>query len=173
MAFSADDIATLTEPEFFSRWETWCERYASWVIDRFDADARRHMAKALQSRCKTLADVTSPRGPGAFLYLDDEAVPYDEKAVAKFLRKGEPNGFERLRQIRELLERATDFSPEGLEGEVQKFCEHHTVGMGKIAQPLRVAVTGSSASPPLGDTLALLGRDKVLTRIDRCLAELP
>ena len=43
--------------------------------------------------------------------------------------------------------------------------------MGKIAQPLRVAVTGGAASPPLGDTLAILGRDAVLRRIDRCLSE--
>ena len=41
--------------------------------------------------------------------------------------------------------------------------------MGKVAQPLRVAVTGSSASPPLGDTLALIGKASALRRIDRCL----
>jgi glutamyl-tRNA synthetase len=42
--------------------------------------------------------------------------------------------------------------------------------MGKFAQPLRVAVTGSAASPPLGDALAILGRDAVAARIERCLA---
>jgi glutamyl-tRNA synthetase len=43
--------------------------------------------------------------------------------------------------------------------------------MGKVAQPLRVAVTGTAVSPGIGDTLALLGRARVLARIDRCLAE--
>jgi len=45
------------------------------------------------------------------------------------------------------------------------------VGLGKLAQPLRVAVTGRAASPPLGDTLAILGRESVLRRIERCLRE--
>jgi len=42
--------------------------------------------------------------------------------------------------------------------------------MGKVAQPLRVAVTGTTVSPAIGETLALLGRDKTLGRIRRCLA---
>ena len=45
--------------------------------------------------------------------------------------------------------------------------------MGKVAQPLRVALTGSAVSPPLGETLAVLGRESVLRRIDRCLAGVP
>ena len=41
--------------------------------------------------------------------------------------------------------------------------------MGKVAQPMRVAVTGGTVSPGLGETLALVGREGVLRRIDRCL----
>jgi glutamyl-tRNA synthetase len=41
--------------------------------------------------------------------------------------------------------------------------------MGAVAQPLRVALTGGTVSPPLGDTLAVLGKDAVLRRINRCL----
>jgi len=41
--------------------------------------------------------------------------------------------------------------------------------MGKVAQPLRVAVTGGTISPSIGETLLLLGRDRTLRRIDRCL----
>ena len=42
--------------------------------------------------------------------------------------------------------------------------------MGKLAQPLRVAVTGSTVSPGLGETLALLGRERTIARVERCLA---
>jgi len=42
--------------------------------------------------------------------------------------------------------------------------------MGKVAQPLRVAATGTTVSPGIGDTLELLGRDKTLARIERCLS---
>ena len=44
------------------------------------------------------------------------------------------------------------------------------LGMGKVAQPIRVAVTGKTISPPIYETLEILGRDKTLSRIDRCLA---
>ena len=44
------------------------------------------------------------------------------------------------------------------------------LGLGKVAQPVRVAVSGSTVSPPIFDTLAILGRDATLARIDRCLA---
>jgi glutamyl-tRNA synthetase len=42
--------------------------------------------------------------------------------------------------------------------------------LGKVAQPLRVAVSGGTVSPPIFDTLAILGRDSTLARIDRCIA---
>ncbi|MEL7239985.1 MAG: glutamate--tRNA ligase, partial [Planctomycetota bacterium] len=42
--------------------------------------------------------------------------------------------------------------------------------LGKLAQPIRVAITGSAVSPPLGVTLSALGRDRALLRIDRLLA---
>ena len=47
--------------------------------------------------------------------------------------------------------------------------EKLAVKMGAVAQPLRVAVTGSDASPGIGQTLALLGREKTLTRIQRAI----
>jgi len=42
--------------------------------------------------------------------------------------------------------------------------------MGKVAQPIRVAVSGSTVSPPIGETLAMLGKEKSLKRIRQCLA---
>ena len=44
------------------------------------------------------------------------------------------------------------------------------LGMGKVAQPLRVAVTGTTISPGIAETLEILGCDHTLARIDRCLA---
>jgi len=46
-------------------------------------------------------------------------------------------------------------------------------GLGKIAQPLRVAVTGTAVSPPIDATLALLGRERTLARLDAVLAKSP
>jgi glutamyl-tRNA synthetase len=52
---------------------------------------------------------------------------------------------------------------------VQAFAESRQLGLGKIAQPLRVALTGGTISPPIDATLALLGRERVLARVDAAL----
>jgi glutamyl-tRNA synthetase len=53
---------------------------------------------------------------------------------------------------------------------VKKYAEQKQLGLGKVAQPLRVAVTGTTISPPIFESLEMLGREHTLARIDRCLA---
>jgi glutamyl/glutaminyl-tRNA synthetase len=169
LAFNQDAIAALSEDDFFARWDEWCERYAPECRTRDEA-WRRRFAAMIRTRCRTLADATAPGGPGAFAWADDAAVAYDPAAVEQHLRKGEPNGFVRLRAAEPVLANLADFAPETIEAAVGALAAQLGVGMGKAAQPLRVAVTGRAASPPLGETLAILGRDAVLRRIARCLA---
>jgi glutamyl-tRNA synthetase len=52
---------------------------------------------------------------------------------------------------------------------IEAVAQHHGVGLGKVAQPLRVAVTGGAVSPPIDITVALLGADTVSARIQRAL----
>ncbi|MEM8835661.1 MAG: glutamate--tRNA ligase, partial [Planctomycetota bacterium] len=52
---------------------------------------------------------------------------------------------------------------------IETFIETRAIGMGKVAQPLRVALTGTAVSPSIAETLVVLGKDNVLARIDRCL----
>jgi glutamyl-tRNA synthetase len=56
-----------------------------------------------------------------------------------------------------------------LEAQVRALAEKRAVGLGKIAQPVRVALTGGTVSPPLFDTIALLGRAESLARLDLAL----
>jgi glutamyl-tRNA synthetase len=171
LAFNQDAIAQLSDEAFFADWTEWCGRYAPEVLERFDEAWRRRFAAVIRTRCRTLADPTSPSSPGAFALVGDEAFAYDERAVAKFLHKGDPSGFAVLGEVRDALLAVEPFEAEALEAAVREFCERRGLGMGRVAQPLRVAVTGSAASPPLGDTLALLGREAVGRRLDRCLLE--
>jgi glutamyl-tRNA synthetase len=102
------------------------------------------------------------------LFAPDEKVVYDPKAVKKALRKGDNAGFAALADARpELAE--VEWSAEALEAWMSEFCQRREIGMGKIAQPLRVAVTGTPVSPQIVDTLLLAGKDRTLARIDRCL----
>ncbi len=53
---------------------------------------------------------------------------------------------------------------------MQALAEQAGVGLGKIAQPIRVAVSGGSVSPPIDQTLAILGPEQVLKRLERAIA---
>jgi glutamyl-tRNA synthetase len=173
LAFNQESLAALPPETFVACWSEWCARYAPQLAERLDPTRRQRLATAMQPRSRTLADPTAPDGTGAFALLDDDAVVFDEKAVNKVLRKGDPSGRSLLAQVRETLASLDSFEPAAVEAAVGRFCEERGLGMGKVAQPLRVALTGGTASPPLGDTLAIVGREGSLARIDRCLAAHP
>ncbi|MCO4747001.1 MAG: glutamate--tRNA ligase [Proteobacteria bacterium] len=126
------------------------------------ADQRRTLIALYQQRMKTFSDLD--RQARFFVAAPTE---YDAKAAKKHLLKGD--GVANLASIREPLAAAT-WTPEGIDEAVKTFAESRELGIGKFAQPLRVAMTGSAVSPGIGDTLAFLDRDEVLARINACLA---
>src|SRR5262249_31098867 len=68
------------------------------------------------------------------------------------------------------LEGLGEWSVAALDEEIKQVSEKMKVGMGKVAQPVRVAVTGGTASPGIGETLELVGKEQTLKRIDAALA---
>jgi glutamyl-tRNA synthetase len=102
------------------------------------------------------------------LFIPDGDLEYDEKAVKKVLAAGDGAGFAMLADLRpELAE--LEWSTKSLADFIESVCQKNGVGMGKVAQPIRVAVAGRTVSPGIVDTLLILGREKSLARIDRCL----
>ena len=75
--------------------------------------------------------------------------------------------------MRARLAELADWSPEPIHDVVKAVSEALSIGMGKIAQPLRVAITGTQVSPDIGWTVYLCGRDEALARIDAALAKIP
>ncbi len=63
----------------------------------------------------------------------------------------------------------TDWSAPAVHGVLTAIATESGVGLGKVAQPLRVALTGTAVSPPIDITAALIGRERVLTRLERAL----
>ncbi len=90
----------------------------------------------------------------------------DEKAVAKHLTV---EGRALLADLRGALDVLDEWTAPALHAAVQSFAEARQLGLGKVAQPLRVALTGGTVSPPIDATLALLGRERVLNRMDSAL----
>ena len=103
------------------------------------------------------------------LFIDDERITYDEQAVKKVLLKGDGAGVSALRDLLPLFQEIQDWSVATLDETVRNYAESNQLGLGKVAQPLRVAVTGNTVSPPIADTLELLGKDRTLRRIQRTL----
>jgi glutamyl-tRNA synthetase len=119
------------------------------------------VADAFRERAKTLRDMAEK----ARVYLSDE-VAYEPKAVQKQLQ---PAAEPLLRSLRAALAALSAWTAEATQSVVEQVATAAGVGLGKVAQPLRVALTGDVSSPGIGTTLELVGRERALTRIDRAL----
>ncbi|MEO1534533.1 MAG: glutamate--tRNA ligase [Planctomycetota bacterium] len=165
-AFNFDTIQAMDPAEFVLAWRTWAERYDQAILGELSAETMLMLAPAIQQRAAVLSEC---RQPIAFLFADDSSIEYDDKAVKKHVLKGEPSGLALLAAFRDELSTVTDFTPDAIEALAASFCEARETKLGKLAQPIRVAITGSAVSPPLGVTLAALGKDRSLARITRAL----
>jgi glutamyl-tRNA synthetase len=106
-----------------------------------------------------------------YFFVPDDRMPYDEKAVEKHLSKlPDPAGL--LRKLRAALAALQPFDAAALEALVQNAVQTEGLKVGQVTQALRVAVTGKGTGFGTYETLALLGREHCLARIDRTLARL-
>ncbi len=117
-----------------------------------------------QPRSSTMADMARQC---AFFFVPDDALTYDEKAVKKHIKSG---SLDILKAIRQDLALEKDFSQKTLEKTLKDCALQKDIKFPRLAQPLRIAVTGSTMSPAMDETLATLGKEKVLARLDRFLA---
>ncbi len=118
--------------------------------------------EAQRERAKNLKEMAQA---SRFFYLAPQG--YDEKAARKNLT---PETLPLLQQARAALAALGDWQAAAIHGAIQALAEASGAGLGKVAQPLRVAVSGGSVSPPIDQTLAILGREETLARIDRAVA---
>ena len=110
---------------------------------------------------RTLADIEKK---SRFLFLADEEIEVDEKAVKKVLLKND--GLAILAIVRDKLAAMEQFTEENIEGMLRGLAQEKQVGLGKVAQPLRVAICGTTISPPIFDSVQMLGKENTLARID-------
>ena len=130
-------------------------------IDVSKGPALSDLVVTQAERCKTLAEMCQMS-----LYFYNDAIEYDEAAVKKHLR---PVVLEPLTALYDCLKTVDDWQPDVLQTCINDICAQFDINMGKIAQPLRVAVTGSGMSPAIDATLVLLGKERVLSRLEVAL----
>jgi glutamyl-tRNA synthetase len=126
-------------------------------------DARlERFVVAFRERSKTLEEMASMAVP----YLK-QGVTLDEKAAAKHLTA---DSLKLVRQVRDEAAALPEWTVAALDTIIKTVSERASVGMGKVAQPIRVAITGNTVSPGIGETLLLMGKDEALRRLDAALA---
>jgi glutamyl-tRNA synthetase len=115
----------------------------------------------IRPRAQTFVEAAS-----ALDYFFREPPNYDEKAVKKFLVADKAK---HLGAVRALVAGAEDFSAPALEARFVAWLAEQQLEMKDVAQPVRVALSGRTASPGLYEVLAWLGKERSLSRLDRAL----
>ena len=134
-------------------------------IDR-DFDELRPLIELYKQRSHTLKEMAEQM---AVYFADD--VEYDAEVVKKHVKDDDLG--DRMRALRDVLARTEPFDVAATEQALRALAAERGVGAGKLIHPLRLALTGKAASPPIFDVAAVMGREKTLARLDRFIERLP
>jgi len=111
----------------------------------------------IQERCKTLLDVVEQT---RFFFSDVQG--YDAAAVKKWVKPVTPK---LLQALIDKFDGLSDWQSKSIHAAVQAVVDEQEVGFAKVAQPVRIAITGNTVSPSIDQTLAMLGREVSMTRL--------
>lgn len=163
-AFNGEYIRALAPEAFVKACARWLTApYAAWKPEAYDQAVFEAVAPLAQTRLAVLSEVTSYVD---FLFLDEPV--YDEASWNKAMKAG---AAELLRDVRGELA-AAEWEAEPLKAVLVAVGEKHGLKLGKAQAPVRVAVMGRTVGLPLFESLEVLGRDRVLTRLDAALGRL-
>ena len=154
-ALNADHIRATPVPQLASRVLPFFREHG---YDAADDDYLAGVVGTLHTRSKTLVEMAD----GAHFYYRNDVRPYDEKAAKKFLK---PETARVLTLLAEALDALDDLAEKTQEGAFKRVMDETGLGFGKIAQPVRVALTGTTVSPGIFEVIEVLGRERVLARL--------
>jgi len=118
--------------------------------------------RTLKPRSKTLIEMAD----GVEFYFKAPET-YEEKGMKKFFK---PEGLDPVKQLTDALERTDAFDEKSLEAVFQSIMDASGLGFGKLAQPVRLALTGKTVSPGIFEMIAALGRDETIARLRRAIS---
>jgi glutamyl-tRNA synthetase len=136
-----------------------------WLSAEPDRAWMERIAAVLQERLKTLSDVEDEHS-----YFFREPVTYQEEAVEQFLRR--EGMAQRLVALRERLKDLPTFETPAVEEATRGLIAEQGLTPKDLIHPVRVALTGRAVSPPLFETMAILGQAVVLRRLDHAATHL-
>jgi glutamyl-tRNA synthetase len=126
-----------------------------------DPDLLRKAVLSLRERAKTLVEMAEL---SEFYFCEE--ITYDQKAAEKFLNR---DSVSVLEQVVDALSKEAALDKEGCHRLIQQLAEIRGVPLVKIAQPLRVALTGKTVSPPIDEVMGILGSSTVTQRLRKAI----
>ncbi len=121
-----------------------------------------------KTRARTLKELADLMAP---FFTSDESLEYDADAVKKHLKGEDLAG--RLSELHDALAATEPFDVMTTEQALRALAESRVVSAGKLIHPLRLALTGRGASPPIFDVAVVLGKERALRRLKRLIERLP
>lgn len=149
-------------PEYVADALTW--HFAHAGVDLSSGPSLVELVKVQAERCNSLAELCR-----ISLYFYTDTVEYDEDAVKKHLR---PVVLEPLMALYARLKELAVWQKDAIQECINEVCMQFDMNMAKIAQPVRVAVTGAGMSPSIDATLTLLGKERTVQRIENALEKI-
>jgi glutamyl-tRNA synthetase len=129
-----------------------------------DPDRLRKAVSSLRERVKTLVEMADL---SEFYFCEE--IAYDEKAAGKFLNK---EAMPMLEQVITSLSKESILQKENVHRLIQQLAETRGEPLVKIAQPIRVALTGKTVSPPINEVMEALGKTEVIKRLQRAIEKI-
>jgi glutamyl-tRNA synthetase len=163
IAFNTEHIRLVGGEKLLEHFRKYLEAVGSAVSAADDELLNRIIEICAGAR--TLADIEKK---SRFVFVENDKIEYDDRAVRKVLLKHD--GLAILRIVHDRLAELTEITPETIEKVLRSLAEEKQTGLGKVAQPLRVAICGTTISPPIFDSVDILGMKNTLERIKFTLA---
>ncbi|OQA03091.1 MAG: Glutamate--tRNA ligase [Planctomycetes bacterium ADurb.Bin401] len=164
LAFNTEHIKMLDEDKLLSRYKDFLAAVNSPAAVADDTLLRK-VIKAC-SGARTLAEIDHK---SRFLFTADDKVEYDQKDIEKVLLKNDGEGLAMLGLLKEKLAELKEISEQSIENLLRRIAEQKQVGLGKVAQPLRVAICGTTISLPIFESIEMLGINATISRIEQVI----
>ncbi|MBN2594956.1 MAG: hypothetical protein JXA81_15730, partial [Sedimentisphaerales bacterium] len=162
LAFNTEHIKMISAEKLLLHFKSYLKAIVSPI-----ASADDELLSIIIKLCEGARTLAQIEQKSEFLFVDNDKIKFDDKAVKKVLLKSD--GLAILAIVREKLAAMNELTEQGIEDMLRGLAEEKQVGLGKIAQPLRVAICGTTISLPIFDSVRLLGKENTLKRIDNTL----
>ena len=164
MAFNTEHIKLLSEDKLLSRYKDFLKGTNSIAANADDKLLLRILKASAGAR--TLAEIEHK---SRFIFTAGDKIAYDKKDVEKILLKNNGEGLAMLAELKNHFAKLEVISEQAIETMLRAIAEEKKLGLGKVAQPLRVAISGTTISLPIFESVDILGIKETLKRIDETI----